>query len=310
MFGFSRPPEAQAKVADVDCSEKTVLVTGSTSGIGRAAAQSFGRLGAHVLVHGRDTEAGAEVVDEIDSSDGTAEFLRADFIEPQQVTELAEAVDDAVETLDVLCNNAGGLFETTDPTSLGVDPAFHINHLAPYQLTGELLDTLGPGGRVITTASLAHRGTTLNLDELMDVVGLSTAAAYARSKLANVQFAAELGRRLAAADRDVTSNAFHPGVIPGSEFGRAFPGASSELFQLLGRSPLTESVEEGAATLVYLGVSAEVAETTGTYFARRRENRPSPDARDRTAQRALWERSAELLDIEEPLSAYAESVDV
>lgn len=306
MFGFSRPPEEQAKAADVDCSETTVLVTGSTSGIGRAAAESFGRLGAHVLVHGRDTEAGADVVEEIDSTDGTAEFFRADFLNPAEVTELAEAVDDAVDTLDVLCNNAGGLFETTEPTSLSVDPAFHVNHLAPYQLTADLLDTLGPGGRVITTASLAHRGTTLNLDELMDFTGLSTVAAYCRSKLANVQFAAELGRRLAAADREVTSNSFHPGIIPGSEFGRAFPGVSSELFQLFDQSPFTESVEEGAATLVYLGVSEDVADTTGTYFARRRENRPSPDARDRTAQRALWKRSAEILDIEEPLAEYAE----
>lgn len=309
MFGFSRPPEAQAKVADVDCSEKTVLVTGSTSGIGRAAAQSFGRLGAHVIVHGRDTEAGEEAVSEIESTAGSAEFMRADFAEPHQVTELAEEVDDAVDTLDVLCNNAGGLFESTDPTSLGVDPAFHINHLAPYQLTAELLDTLGSGSRVITTASLAHRGTTLNLDELMDLTGLSSVAAYCRSKLANVQFAAELGRRLAAADREVTSNSFHPGVIPGSEFGRAFPGLSSELFQLFDQSPFTESVEEGAATLVYLAVSDEVAETTGKYFARRRENRPSPDARDRRAQRALWERSADILDIDEPLAEYAEPVD-
>ncbi len=309
MFGFARPPEEQAKVADVDCSEQTILVTGSTSGIGRAAAQSFGRLGAHVLVHGRDTEAGAEVVDEIESTDGTAEFLRADFIEPQQVSELADTVSESVDTLDVLCNNAGGLFETVEPTSLGVDPAFHINHLAPYQLTAELLDTLGSGSRVITTASIAHRGTTLNLDELMEIAGLSTAAAYARSKLANVQFAAELGRRLTAAGREVTSNSFHPGVIPGSEFGRAFPGISSELFQLFDGSPFTESVEEGAATLVYLGVSEDVAATTGKYFARRRENRPSPDARDRTAQRKLWKESAKILDIDEPLAEYADASD-
>ncbi|MXR50794.1 SDR family NAD(P)-dependent oxidoreductase [Halovenus sp. WSH3] len=307
MFGFDRPPEEQAKVADADCSDLTVLVTGSTSGIGRVGARSLGRLGAHVIVHGRDTEAGREAVDEIDATDGTAEFIRADFTDPDEISALADGVRESVDRLDVLCNNAGGLFQTTEPTELGVDPAFQVNHLAPYQLTAELLDTLGPGSRVVTTSSLAHRGTTLNLDELLAVTGLSTVAAYCRSKLANVQFAAELARRLAAADRAVTSNSFHPGVIPGSEFGRAFPGVSTELWQLFDQSPFTESVEEGAATMVYLAVSEDVAETTGAYFARRREHRPSAAARDRETQRRLWERSAQILGIEEPLAAYADA---
>lgn len=305
MFGFNRPPEKQANVADADLSETTALVTGSTSGIGRVTACSLGRLGAHVIVHGRDEAAGEAVVDEIDDSDGTAEFVQADFFEPAAVTALADSVRDSVDTLDVLCNNAGGLFESTEPTSLGVDPAFHVNHLAPYHLTAELLDTFDSGSRVITTASLAHRGTTLNLDELMDATGLSTVAMYCRSKLANIQFASELGRRLDAADRDVTSNSFHPGVIPGSEFGRAFPGVSTELFQLFGETPFTESVEEGAATLVYLAASEDLAETTGKYYARRREHRPSPEARDQTAQQKLWARSATILDIDEPLAEYA-----
>ena len=306
MFGFDRPPEEQAKVAEEDCSEMTVLVTGSTSGIGRVTACSLGRLGAHVIVHGRNAEAGGAVVDEIEDSDGTAEFVRADFAEPDEVSALADHVRDSVATLDVLCNNAGGLFETTEPTALGVDPAFHINHLAPYQLTAELLDTFDSGSRVVTTSSIAHRGTTLNLAELLDLTGLSTVAAYCRSKLANVQFATELGRRLAAADRDVTSNSFHPGAIPGSEFGRAFPGFSTDLWQLFDQSPVTESVEEGASTLVYLAVSPDVANTTSAYFARRREIKASPAARDREAQRRLWERSAEILAIEEPLAEIAE----
>jgi NAD(P)-dependent dehydrogenase (short-subunit alcohol dehydrogenase family) len=307
MFNFDEPPAAQAGVTDVDLSGTTVLITGSTSGIGRVAATAVGELGAEVVVHGRDEAAGAEVVDAIEQSDGTAQFIQADFEHPEEVSELAEAIREEYDSLDVLCNNAGGLFQDTGPTDLGVDRAFHINHLAPYQLTAELLPVLENGSRVITTSSFAHRGTTLNLDTLLDLTGLSPMAAYCRSKLANVQFANELARRLEADDRDVTSNSLHPGVIPGSEFGRAFPGFTTELWQLFDQSPFLDSVEDGAATIVYLAASPKVAETTGSYFARCDERRAAPQARDETAQQTLWERSAEILDMDEPLAAAAEA---
>lgn len=301
MFGFDRPPEEQAGVSDVDLSGTTALITGSTSGIGKEAAYALGRLGARVFVHGRDREAGEAVVEQIEETAGTAQFFRADFFYPEQIERLATQVAAQSDGLDILCHNAGGFFETTGPTELGVDPAFHVNHLGPYLLTAELLPQLVET-RIVTTASIAHRGTTLGIDQLFELSGLSPVSAYCRSKLANVQFAAELSRRLTAVDRQSTSNSFHPGVIPGSEFGRSFPGVGTELWQLFDTTPLFESVEEGAATLVYLAASPEVAETTGEYFARRRSIRPSPQARDEHAQRELWEQSAKLLDIEEPLA--------
>jgi NAD(P)-dependent dehydrogenase (short-subunit alcohol dehydrogenase family) len=307
MFDFDEPPAEQASVTDVDMTGKSVLITGSTSGIGRTAATTLGDLGAEVIVHGRDESAGEEVVSQIEDGKGTAQFIRADFEHPEEVSELAEAIREQFDSLDVLCNNAGGLFQDTGPTDLGVDRAFHINHLAPYQLTAELLPVLDDGSRVITTASVAHRGTTLNLDTLLDLTGLSPIAAYCRSKLANVQFANELARRVDGAGRNVTSNSFHPGVIPGSEFGRAFPGFTTELWQLFDQSPFLDSVEDGAATIVYLAASPEVAEQTGSYFARCDKRRASPQARDEDAQQRLWKRSAEILDMEEPLAAAAEA---
>jgi NAD(P)-dependent dehydrogenase (short-subunit alcohol dehydrogenase family) len=300
-------PEELAGVAEVDLSGTTALVTGSTNGIGRAAALALGRLGAEVLVHGRDADAGAAVVSEIEASGGTARFLRADFEEIGAVTDLAATVQDSVEQLDILCNNAGGFFDDRQATELGVDRAFHINHLAHYRLTADLLDTLGPDSRVVTTASIAHRGATLNLDRLMNLSGLSPMGAYCRSKLANIQFANELARRLKAAGRDVTSNSLHPGIIPGSEFGRSLPVLTPETFDLFELMPVTESVADGAATLVYLAASPDVEGVTGSYFTRCREIRPAPAARDRDAAVELWARSADLLDIEEPLAEYATS---
>lgn len=298
-------PERQAGVSDVDLSGQTVLVTGSTSGIGRVAAVALGRLGARVLVHGRDRERGEAVVADIDETAGTARFLRADFTDPDAVAGLAADVRDAVDSVDVLCNNAGGFFRDREQTALGVDRAFHINHLAHFQLTADLLDAMPADGRVVVTSSVAHRVGTLDIDRLLDLSGLSPVGAYCRSKLANIQFTRELAARLQRADRDVTANAFHPGIVPGSGFGRALPGPVSELFDLFAAAPVAETVEDGAATLVYLAASPAVADTTGSYFARCREIRPAPPARDDRAARDLWTRSADILDIEEPLAAHA-----
>ncbi len=300
MFTFEGTPEDRAEIEDIDLSGKTVLVTGSTSGIGRAAARSFGRLGAEVIVHGRDTEAGEAVVEELEGTDGSGWFVSADFQNPEAVSQLATRVIESTSNLDILCNNAGGFFRDLETTSLGVDRTFHINHLAPYQLTAELLDHLRDSGRIVTTASIAHRGA--DYDQLMTLTGLSPVAAYSRSKLANIQFAAELARRLEKTDREISSNSFHPGIIPGSEFARSVPMFSSDISGLLELSPIVDSVDDGAATLVYLAASPEIESTTGAYFADCREVRPSALARDEDAARELWQHSADILDIEEQLS--------
>ncbi|WP_178918190.1 SDR family NAD(P)-dependent oxidoreductase [Natronomonas gomsonensis] len=301
MIGSDKKPEVKAGVESVDMSGKTVLVTGSTNGLGREAALSLGRLGADVLVHGRNEEAGAETVAELEAVGSDAEFIAADFLDTDEVTALADEVRASVEELDVLCNNAGGLFEDNEETGLGVGKTFHINHLAPYQLTNDLLPTMASGGRIVTTASIGHRVATMNLDDLLDMTTLSPWAAYCRSKLANIQFSNELARRLVVAGRDVTSNSLHPGIVPGSEFSRALPSPAPQIGQLVGQFPMTDSVEDGAATIVYLAASEDVSGVTGKYFARCKERRPAPKALDVEAQRDLWRRSAEILGIDEPL---------
>lgn len=302
MFGIDSQPEAKAGVADRDLTGTTVLVTGSTSGVGREAALTFGRLGADVIVHGRRQDAGMAVVDDIEATDGTAEFMSADFADVDAVAGLIEEVKAAVDDLDILCNNAGGLFRDAGTTDLGVEFTFHVNHLAPYQLTAGLLGTLSDDARVITTASIGHRGATLNLDTVAEITGLSPWAAYFRSKLANIQFANELARRLDATGSDVTSNSFHPGLIPGSEFSRSFAGPTKQVTDLLKTTPVADTTEGGAATMVYLGASREVEGVSGKYYARCRQRRPAPSARDKDAMRELWEKSADLLDMEEPLA--------
>jgi NAD(P)-dependent dehydrogenase (short-subunit alcohol dehydrogenase family) len=294
-------PEALAGVSDVDCTGKQALVTGSTSGIGRAAALALGRLGADVLVHGRDRQAGSAVVASLSDSGVDARFLQADFADIEAVENLATAVREATDRIDILINNAGGLFRGGAVTDAGLESNFHVNHLSPYLLTTELLGHLADDARVVTTASAAHRGATLRLDRVQGDGRVSGLKAYGHSKLANVLFAAELARRLERADSEVTSNSIHPGAIPGSGFGRFLPGPLAGLLRRLEALPGVTSVADGAAEILFVAVSPRTASVSGRYFAGQQPTQPAEAARDDAAARRLWSESAALLGVEEPL---------
>ena len=299
---MSTYPESLAGVATVDCSGQTALITGSTNGIGRAAALALGRLGADVFVHGRDPDAGAAVVDELTEMGVRATFQAADFTDPDAVHDLADAVHGWCDGLDLLLNNAGGLFQENSLVGPGIEITFYVNHLATYLLTAELLDHLTEDARIVTTASAAHRGSTLALDRVRGDNPLSGMNAYSHSKLANVLFASELARRLDARGRAVTSNSVHPGFIPGSGFWRFMPGPLSLLFRALGMMPGTSSVDDGAAELLVPTVAPETADVSGRYFTGQEPVTPSDAARDRDAAARLWRESAQILGIDEPLA--------
>ncbi|WP_103020364.1 SDR family NAD(P)-dependent oxidoreductase [Salinibacter altiplanensis] len=298
---MSTRPESLATVSDIDCTGCVALVTGSTSGIGRVAAHALGRLGAKVIVHGRDRAAGEEVVRAIHEDGGEATFVAADFTEADEIRALAETVRARTDGLDLLLNNAGGLFRQGRLVE-GIERTFYVNHLAPYLLTADLLGHLREGARVVTTASEAHRGAQLDLERPQALDGYSGMGAYAHSKLANVLFASELARRLEATDRSITSNSLHPGFVPGSQFGRFLPGPLAGLFRMLDLVPGTSSVADGAAELLHVAVSPDTEEVSGRYFSGQSPTRPAAAARDREAAVRLWRRSAELLKMEEPLS--------
>jgi NAD(P)-dependent dehydrogenase (short-subunit alcohol dehydrogenase family) len=303
-------PERGAGVENADMSDKTVVVTGSTSGIGRETALALGRLGATVVVHGRDEERGRHVIEEIEDTEGEATFLRADFSTTENVKNFADEVRDEIDSLDALLNNAGGLFSEGRLTEDGVEFTFAVNHLAPFVLTAELLPLLLETGtddepaRVVTTSSGAHRRGSMDFDGLTNVEGYSGFDAYCRSKLANILFTRELARRIDADDAPVTANCFHPGFVPGSGFPRETPlpfrlvaGALSALPDAV-ESLVATTVSEGAETQVYLTVSSDVADISGEYFYDLRPRVPSEEARDDDDARRLWEISDELTDVE------------
>lgn len=303
---MSRSPAELAGVADVDCTGQQALVTGSTSGIGRDAALALGRLGADVIVHGRDETAGEAVVADLEDAGADGRFVKADFASVEDVRELAATVRTDTDELDILINNAGGLFREGRLSDLGVEYTFHVNHLSPFLLTTALLDHLADDARVVTTASAAHQGTALDLDRVTDVDRHASWWAYSHSKLANVLFASELARRLDGTGRAITSNSIHPGAIPGSGFSRFLPWPLPQLMQGLSAVPGVTTVADGAAELLFPAVSPRTADISGRYFVDQQPTTPSPAARDRDNARRLWAFSADVLGVEEPLEGTGE----
>jgi NAD(P)-dependent dehydrogenase (short-subunit alcohol dehydrogenase family) len=204
----------------------TVLVTGGTGGIGRATAIGLATMGARVGITGRDRgradTAAAAIVRE--SGTPAVDVFVADMSSQAEVRRLAAEVLDAYPRLDVLVINVGGYWDTRHVTVDGLERTFAVNHLAPFLLTGLLLERLGRSApaRVVTVASGAHTAGRIDFDALQGERSYSGSRAYDQSKLANVLFSHELARRLE--DTDVTANALHPGVVRTS-FGADDPGA-------------------------------------------------------------------------------------
>ena len=267
------------------------VVTGATSGIGKAAATALARLGATVVLVGRDrgrTEAAAAEIAPVSASPPRAEF--ADLASLEQVRGLAGRLD-GLERIDVLINNAGLVLGERRITPDGLEHVFALNHLAPFLLTSLLLPklTASAPARVVTVTSDAHSAARLDLSDPNLEHGWDSWRSYANSKLANILFTRELARRLDGTG--VTANCAHPGVVR-TGFGRE----SRPLLKLgitIAR-PFMLSPERGADTIVYLASSPDVAGQTGGYYIKRQRREPSAAARDDAAARELWELSEKL----------------
>src|SRR6185503_1065534 len=202
---------------------KTVLVTGASSGIGRATARGLAVLGARLVITGRDRDRVADAAAEIRAAGGgPVDSFVADLSAQSEVRRLAGEVLRSVAQLDVLVNNVGGYWNTRHVTADGLERTFALNHLAPFLLTNLLLDRLhySAPARVVTVSPQAHTMGRIDFDDLQGERSYSGARAYNQSKLANVLFSYELARRLGT--RGVTANVLHPGVV-NTSFGAADP---------------------------------------------------------------------------------------
>ncbi|QXT63522.1 SDR family NAD(P)-dependent oxidoreductase [Tessaracoccus palaemonis] len=267
--------------------ERIVVITGASDGIGAAAARALHARGDRVVVVGRNPAKTEAVARELD-----AEFHVADYADLAQVRSLAAALD-RLPRIDVLANNAGAAMLHRRITVDGFEATLQVNHLAPFLLTSLLLPKLiASKAVVIQTSSIASRligG--IDLDDLQSERHYAVLKAYGRAKLAQNMFTRELARRYGA--QGLLAAAFHPGIV-GSNFG----ADSSRLIRLAYHSPLkrliTVTPEQGADQLVWLATSPPYFDGhSGEYY----ENRliVGTAARDRDLARRMWERSAELV---------------
>jgi len=269
-----------------------VVATGATSGIGAAAVEALARLGARIVFVARDSaraEATRRRLETAAPGLGHRAYF-ADLSLMSQTKRVGAEIAAAEPRIDVLVNNAGAMFARRQVTSEGLEMTFALNHMSYFVLTRALLGNVKAAkGRIVSTASRAHRGARLNFDDLPCAKISPGFRVYGRSKLCNILFTRELARRLVGSG--VTANCLHPGFVA-SRFADEAGGLTASIIKLVKRFSL--SPEQGADTLVWLASASEIAGVTGGYFARRKPGRLSAAAKDDAAARRLWEISEKL----------------
>ncbi|MER7455120.1 SDR family NAD(P)-dependent oxidoreductase [Nocardia beijingensis] len=268
------------------------MITGASDGIGAVAARALAAPDVDLVVVGRSARKLAAVADDTGATAFTADFAVLD-----EVRGLAQQIGEHVGAIDVLLNNAGGLFDPRLRTVDGHEPNFQINHLAPFLLTHLLRDRLGAAGGalVLNTASVG------NLFGRVDISDLDYQRrhafgwrAYGTSKLMNIMFTRGIAQRWSASG--IVSAAVHPGPVA-SSFGR-----DSRAVGLLYRTPLrhigTITPARGAEPLIELTGRGADPEINGVYFHRHRARGPeSPQAHNRRLIDELWAASAGLVGL-------------
>ncbi|WP_244976157.1 SDR family NAD(P)-dependent oxidoreductase [Nocardia huaxiensis] len=259
---------------------RTVLITGSTDGLGRELAVRLGAAGARVIVHGRDAERAARVAEEIAAAGGPAsDIVLADLSELAEVDRLATEIGSRTTRLDVLVNNAGIGFgrpgSGRELSADGIELRWAVNHLAPYRLTRRLLPllTAAAPARVVNVASAGQQA--IDFDDPMLDRGYDGIAAYRRAKLAQIMATYDLAEELAGSG--VTVNALHPATF-----------MATTMVAEAGGTPIS-TIAEGAAATLRLIADPALAETTGRYFNGTRLGQVHPQAADPLARKRLRE---------------------
>ena len=271
---------------------KVALVTGGTSGIGKATAIALSAMGADVVITGRNPKRGEKAAAEIRAqTGGRVDLALADLSSQAEVRGLAEGFKERYDRLDVLVNNAGLVQSKRSETVDGLETTFATNHLAPFLLTNLLQDILQKSApsRVVTVSSEAERGGNIDFDDLQSEKKYRGFQVYGMTKLANILFTYELAERLEGTG--VTATCMHPGAV-NTRFGTNNSGPMTTLFRLF--KPFMRSPEQGADTVIWLAFSPDVEGVSGRYYADRKPLEPKKIANDPTARRRLWEESERL----------------
>jgi NAD(P)-dependent dehydrogenase (short-subunit alcohol dehydrogenase family) len=275
---------------------KVCIVTGATSGIGLVTAETLATKGARVILVGRDRARANAALTRIKRrvAGAVVESEVADLSRLDEIRLLGTRLA-TLPRIDVLINNAGAMFQRRQTTPDRLERTFVLDHMAYFFLTDLLRDRLieSAPARIVNVASEAHRRATLDFEDLQSEHDYRGFVTYGRSKLCNILFTRELARRLEGTG--VTANCLHPGFVA-TRFGDDNGG----LFRIgitIAKRLLAISLEDGAATSIYLASAPEVEGRTGLYFDKSKPATPSAAAQDDTAAQELWLQSARIAGI-------------
>ncbi len=270
-------------------SEQTILITGSTDGLGKLVALHLAEQGASVILHGRDPEKGQNVLDEVKKStkNNKLEYYNADLSSLHEVNFLAEQILSAYKTLDILINNAGigGGPKNSSKRELskdGLELRFAVNYLSHFVLTYKLLELIKKSSpaRIINVSSIGQEP--LDFDDIMTEKGYDSLKAYRRSKLAQIMFTFDLAEELE--EDNITVNCLHPATLMNTNM----------VYEFFGRTMST--VENGAEALEYLIMSKGLDSVTGEYFNGKRRERANEQAYNKEARKKLREYSFNIIN--------------
>jgi NAD(P)-dependent dehydrogenase (short-subunit alcohol dehydrogenase family) len=285
----------KAKQEPIRMQGKVCLVTGATSGIGQITARELARLGARVIIVGRSPEKTEATLRQIREGTGATaiESMITDLSSQAGVRQLAEQVRARCDRLDVLVNNAGAMFLKPVESVDGIEMTLALNHLSYFLLTNLLLPLLEASApsRIVTVASDAHKGVSLDFDDLQGKKKYGGWRAYQRSKLANILFTNELARRLDGTK--VTANSLHPGFVRTNLLDVVGNRWRGWLIRAIA-DRIALSPEKGARTSIYLASSSDVAGVTGRYFVKEKPVASSPQSRVAADAQRLWQISEEM----------------
>jgi len=262
--------------------EKIILITGGTSGIGKATALELMRTDSRVVIGARDIARGEATRAQLHSWSGKdVDVLTGDLASLASVREMADTFRKKYPRLDVLINNAGVYRNKRELSADGFELMFAINHLAPFLLTNLLLDSLKASGQARVLNIAAPSATKLNFDDLQGEKNFNAFNAFGASKMANLLFTFELARRLAG--MGVTANAIHPGLV------RSTLMSDASFFLRFFLNLVSASAEKAARGIIAVALGDQFANETGKFFSNEKEMKASEYAHDREIQKQLWD---------------------
>ncbi|MBK0378967.1 SDR family NAD(P)-dependent oxidoreductase [Mucilaginibacter segetis] len=271
----------------------TTVITGATSGIGRETALALAKKDHAVYMLVRDVKKGELLRDEITgiTKNSHVYVIECDLADMQSINSAANTLKSGLMAINVLINNAGGIFAQRQESKDGVELTLAVNHLGHFLLVQNLLPLLERGqARVINISSEAHRMGKPNFRDIQSTIAYSAFKAYAMSKLFNIYFARSLAIKYGP--KGISSFALHPGVV-NTSFGADLKGLGKILLWFM--RPFMLSAEQGAQTSVYLATAPRIDAKSGNYFKNKHVVNPANIATKEKARDKLWDISMEMV---------------